>query len=50
MRLTLLTRLLLCWELLTAKAEHEKGLPLFQRGYKAGLYDRYLTTIEGEGE
>ncbi|HBA1511074.1 hypothetical protein I5420_08080 [Citrobacter koseri] len=44
MKLTLINRLKLCWEILTVKSGHahtaqEKQLSTFQRGYRAGLKD-----------
>jgi hypothetical protein len=44
MRLTILRRLRICFEVLTTRDRHqtfthEKCLPIFQRGYVAGLRD-----------
>ncbi|STB30301.1 Uncharacterised protein [Citrobacter koseri] len=44
MKLTLINRLKLCWEILTVKSGHahfaqEKQLSIFRRGYRAGLKD-----------
>ena len=44
MKLTLIVRLKLCWEILTVRSGHkhsafEKNLSTYQRGYDAGLYD-----------
>lgn len=50
MKLTLKNRLMLCWEVLTARSRHappaqEKQLSTFIRGYEAGMRDMRL---EGE--
>ena len=47
MRLTFITRLKLCWEILTKTSGHdhaaqEKQLSTFQRGYAAGMKDARL--------
>lgn len=47
MRLTILRRLRICFEVLTTRDRHqtfthEKCLPIFQRGYVAGLRDGRL--------
>ena len=47
MKLTLINRLKLCFEILTIRSGHkhtaqEKQLSTFQRGYKAGRIDYYL--------
>jgi hypothetical protein len=44
MRLTIWRRVKICFEVLTSRSGHkhpsqEKQLPLFQRGYHAGLLD-----------
>jgi len=44
MKLTIMVRLKLCWEILTVRSGHnhaaqEKILSTFQRGYEAGYYD-----------
>jgi hypothetical protein len=44
MKLTLIVRLMLCWEILTVRSGHkhtaqEKILSTFQCGYDAGFYD-----------
>lgn len=44
MRLTVINRLKLCWEIITARSGHahlaqEKQLSVFIRGYDAGLSD-----------
>lgn len=50
MKLTLKNRLMLCWEVLTARSGHahkaqEKQLSTFMRGYEAGARD---TRLDGE--
>ena len=50
MKLTIINRLRLCWEILTIKSGHahtaqEKQLSTFQRGYAAGLLDSKLERI-----
>lgn len=47
MNLTIKKRLQLCWEILTIRSGHkhpaqEKGLSLFQMGYKTGLTEGKL--------
>ena len=47
MKLTLKNRLMLCWEILTARSGHahtaqEKQLSTFIRGYEAGMRDMRL--------
>ena len=47
MKLTLKNRLMLCWEVLTARSGHahtaqEKQLSTFIRGYEAGMRDMRL--------
>ena len=48
MKLTLKTRLMLCWEILTTRSGHahtaqEKQLSTFIRGYEAGMLDARLS-------
>ena len=51
LKLTLLVRLKLCWEILTVRSGHkhsafEKNLSTFERGYMAGLYDGAVGNLE----
>lgn len=51
MKLTLLNRLRLCFEIMTIRSGHkhtayEKQLSIFQRGYAAGRYDEELEMLE----
>lgn len=44
MKLTIINRLKICWQVLTIGSGHshsaqEKALPVFQRGYDAGVKD-----------
>lgn len=55
MKLTLKNRLMLCWEVLTARSGHahtaqEKQLSTFIRGYEAGMQDmRFMQDMRLEG-
>jgi hypothetical protein len=49
-KLTLLTRLKMCYEILTIRDHHqtyasEKQLSMFKSGYSYGLYDKKLKMI-----
>lgn len=51
MKLTMARRLSICWEVLTTGSGHpriadEKQLPIFQRGYHAGMKDANLENEE----
>ena len=53
-KLTIINRLKLCWEILTARSGHshsaqEKQLSTFQRGYGAGMRDmKFMADSEEE--
>jgi hypothetical protein len=51
MKLTIINRLKLCWEILTFKGNvdypvYEKELPIFIRGYQAGVKDEKLDHLK----